>query len=142
MKLPKDYLYTLEMKVRDYECDLQGVVNNANYLHYMEHTRHEFLLTLDEDFESLHKDGIDLFVRRVEVTYLRSLRSGDLFVSGLTMRRSGAKLCFQQDIYLTDGTPISKGIVEAVAVVNGTISRGEIFDQLVEIAVRKEGVAD
>ena len=32
------YIYELEMKVRDYECDLQGIVNNANYQHYLEHT--------------------------------------------------------------------------------------------------------
>ena len=38
------YVYELKMKVRDYECDLQGIVNNANYQHYIEHTRHEFLL--------------------------------------------------------------------------------------------------
>ena len=39
------YIYELTMKVRDYECDLQGIVNNANYQHYLEHTRHEFLLS-------------------------------------------------------------------------------------------------
>lgn len=36
------YIYELPIKVRDYEVDAEGIVNNANYLHYLEHTRHEF----------------------------------------------------------------------------------------------------
>ena len=60
----KTYVYQHEDKVRDYECDLQGVVNNANYLHYMEHTRHEFLLSLGENFitwlESIGGFGTDI----------------------------------------------------------------------------------
>ena len=61
----KTYLFTLEDKVRDYECDLQGVVNNANYQHYMEHARHEFLEYLGENFGAMHEQGIDAFVARV-----------------------------------------------------------------------------
>ena len=45
----------LEMKVRDYECDLQGIVNNANYQHYLEHTRHEFLTSVGVSFAALHE---------------------------------------------------------------------------------------
>ena len=45
-----NYIYELEMKVRDYECDLQGIVNNANYQHYLEHTRHEFLTSVGISF--------------------------------------------------------------------------------------------
>ena len=29
------YIYELKLKVRDYECDLQGIVNNANYQHFL-----------------------------------------------------------------------------------------------------------
>lgn len=50
-----NYIYELEMKVRDYECDLQGIVNNANYQHYLEHTRHEFLTSVGVSFAALHE---------------------------------------------------------------------------------------
>ena len=58
----RKYIFELEMKVRDYECDLQGVVNNANYQHYMEHARHEFLEHTGANFGELHQQGIDAIV--------------------------------------------------------------------------------
>lgn len=72
-------IFTCQMAVRDYECDMQGVVNNAVYLHYLEHARHEFLKSLGLDFASLTADGIIVVVVRAEIDYLQSLRSGDLF---------------------------------------------------------------
>ena len=38
--------FTLTLAVRDYECDLQGVVNNAVYQNYLEHARHQYLQSL------------------------------------------------------------------------------------------------
>ena len=46
-----NYIFETEMEVRDYECDIQGIVNNANYLHYTEHTRHLYLTSLGVSFE-------------------------------------------------------------------------------------------
>jgi len=39
----ENYRFKLNFEVRDYECDLSGIVNNAVYLHYLEHARHELL---------------------------------------------------------------------------------------------------
>ena len=73
----KDYAFEIEMKVRDYECDLQGVVNNSNYQHYMEHARHEFLETTGTSFSALHDQGIDVMVSRIDISYKHSLRGSD-----------------------------------------------------------------
>ena len=131
----KQYLFQLEDKVRDYECDLQGVVNNANYQHYMEHTRHEFLESLGENFGAMHEQGIDAFVSRVNIQYKHSLRSGDRYRSCLNLSKKGPKLIFEQDIYrLSDGALATRGTVESVVVQNGRLTRGEYFDELLKKA--------
>ena len=131
----KQYLFQLEDKVRDYECDLQGVVNNSNYQHYMEHTRHEFLESLGENFGAMHEQGIDAFVSRVDIQYKLSLRSGDRYRSCLNLSKKGPKLIFEQDIYrLSDGALATRGTVESVVVQNGRLTRGEYFDELLKKA--------
>ena len=129
----KTYVYQHEDKVRDYECDLQGVVNNANYLHYMEHTRHEFLLSLGENFSDLHDRGMDLFVARIEIQLKHSLPSGDRYLSCLNASKEGVKLVMSQDIYkLPEKELVSRGTVDCVLVDNGKLSRGEYFDELLK----------
>lgn len=130
MNLEK-YAFTHEMKVRDYECDLQGIVNNANYQHYMEHSRHEFLESLGVNFGKLHEDGIDAMVAKITIEYKVPLRSGDRFVVRINIQRQGAKIVFFQDIYrLSDGKLCTKGAVETICVENGRLTRGEIFDEV------------
>ena len=124
-------MHELKMKVRDYECDLQGIVNNANYQHYMEHSRHELLDKLGVNFGKLHEDEIDAMVAKITIEYKIPLRSGDKFVVGINLQRQGPKIVFYQDIYrLSDGKLCTKGIVETICVENGRLTRGEIFDEV------------
>ncbi len=95
-----EYTHSLEFKVRDYECDLQGVVNNAVYQNYLEHARHELLLARGIDFAALSRAGIDLVVVRAELDYRQSLGSGDRFVVRSRIEQvSRVRFEFRQDIY-------------------------------------------
>ena len=92
--------FTLEFKVRDYECDLQGVVNNAVYQNYLEHARHEFLLSKGISFAELSKKKVDLVVIRTELDYKSPLRSGDEFIIEVSFEQvSPMRFCFNQTIY-------------------------------------------
>ncbi|MFY8274030.1 acyl-CoA thioesterase [Pseudoalteromonas sp. SSDWG2] len=92
--------FRLTMKVRDYECDLQGIVNNSVYFNYLEHARHEFLLAKNIDFVALAKDKINLVVVRSEMDYKSSLVPGDEFyVTVEVLRESRLKFAFIQHIY-------------------------------------------
>lgn len=111
VKEEKKYEYELEFSVRDYECDLQGIVNNAVYLNYLEHTRHQYLLNKKIDFAKLHNEGIDLVVSRIEIDYKYSLTSDDKFVVKVnTYKEGNLRLVFEQDIYKL---PDNKHVVHA-----------------------------
>lgn len=95
-----EYSFKLDFKVRDYECDIQGVVNNGVYQNYLEHARHEFLLASGIDFAELAKQKINLVVTRAELDYKYPLRSGEAFWVGLSLQQaSRIKFAFLQDIH-------------------------------------------
>jgi len=129
----KEYEGNLEFTVRDYECDIQGVVNNANYQHYLEHARHEFLISRGLSFSKLHEEGTDLIVTRVEIDYKYPLRSHDNFVVRTNIEREGnVRLVFIQDIFrIPDEKLIIKARVTGVATRKGRpIAPGDIISML------------
>lgn len=109
--------------------DAEGIVNNANYLHYLEHTRHEFCQEAGLSFRRMHEEGLDPVVTRIEIKYLRSLGLGDSMVSKLSLSRRGPVFVFNQDIFTPEGSPVVTAVVEIVSFENGRISRGERLAQ-------------
>lgn len=127
-----EWTYCLEMKVRDYECDVQGVVNNANYQHYLEHTRHEYLLSLGTGFMKLRNEGVDAIVTKVCLKYKHPLKSGDVFLSCLNVRREGVRYVFEQNLYLkSDEALLLMGEVETVLMKDGRILREDLLDGII-----------
>ena len=122
----KEYIFSLEIPVRDYELDSEGIVNNANYLHYLEHTRHAFVKSRGYSFGEMSADGIIPVVNRIEVDYKRPLRSGDVMVSRLWVEHLGVRYLFHQDIYnKVDSLLVASAVVSIVTLVNGQLSRSD-----------------
>lgn len=108
--------FVLDFQVRDSELDQYGVVNNAIYQVYLEHTRHEFLIAVGMDAAEIAREGRSLAVSGINIRYRAPLRSRDLFQVSLTISRlSGARVEIHQIIRKPGGeTLILEAWVEAV----------------------------
>ena len=123
----ENYVYELEMSFRDYELDSEGIVNNANYLHYLEHTRHEFCSANGISFAEMQNRGIIPVLNRVEIDYKTPLRSGDRFVSKLWLERRGVRFVFHQDLFKLSGETVVSAVVSCVCLENGKLDRGDML---------------
>ncbi|MDD2244397.1 MAG: thioesterase family protein [Dysgonamonadaceae bacterium] len=123
-------IFEYEMKVRDYECDAQGHVNNANYQHYFEVTRHEFMEKVGLNFFDLHNKGIDAVVSRVAIRYKIPLIGMDVFKCTISqIERVSLKYIFHQEIIrLSDNALCAKGQIEVVNLINGKLTKPDVFD--------------
>lgn len=131
------YIYELELKVRDYECDIQGVVNNSVYQNYLEHTRHEFFENNQVSFAELHNRGIDAMVSSIEIAYKTPLRPGDNFVSKLYVTKEGVRYIFHQVICRKlDNKLAIKAKVDVVVVIDGKLAAS--LSELDELVKRSE----
>ena len=126
----KRYIFETRMEVRDYECDIEGIVNNANYLHYAEHTRHLFLKSLGVSFAKLHEQGIDAVVHSMKLQYKVPLRCDDEFISRLNLKKDRFKYMFYQDIYrASDEQLCFRATVELVCLINGQLGNSPEYDE-------------
>ena len=126
----QNYIFEHRDKVRDYECDLQGIVNNANYQHYLEHTRHEFLSAHGISFAELHQRGTDAVVARISMQFKLPLRSGDEWVCKLWVKKERVRWVFMQDIFrAADMKLCVRGQVDTVCVVNGQLGESEELNE-------------
>lgn len=125
-----NYIFETRMEVRDYECDIQGIVNNANYLHYTEHTRHLFLKDCGLSFSELHDKGIDAVVARMSLQYKVPLRCDDEFISRLSLSKEGIRYIFYQDLFrAADEKLCFRAKVELVCLINGRLGDSSEYDE-------------
>lgn len=127
MKQPIKYQYGLTLKVRDYECDLQGW---------------SIIATISATWSTRVMSfgwRWAIALRRCTIWVLTSssTRSQSPIiarcVAGIPFTRHcvrdvRVKLIFDQIIVRSDGVKCASGVVEAVAVQNGRTTRGECFD--------------
>ena len=134
----KKYLFQTRMEVRDYECDIEGIVNNANYLHYTEHTRHRFLRSLGVSFSDLHDKGVDAVVARMTLKFKVPLRCDDEMVSCMNLRIEGMRYVFEHDIYRASDMKLSfHADVDLVTLINGKLGISEDYDNAFLPVIKK-----
>ena len=118
-----EYTFENEDVVRDYECDIQGIVNNAKYQHYLEHSRHLYVINKGVSFSALHEQEIDVVVAKLEMAFKTPLRPNDHYISRLRVEKNGIRYEFHQAIFRkADNQLCVTAKVTCVAIVNGKLA--------------------
>ena len=127
-----DSVFEIEMMVRDYECDIQGIVNNSVYQNYLEHARHEFLHHVGLNFTELHAEGIDAVVIGIQLDYKLPLKPRDTFIVKLGMHKQGrVRFVFDQAIFRkADDQLVLKAQVTGVLTRKGRPIAPTVFDEV------------
>lgn len=101
--------HTIEISVRYYETDGQGIVHHANYFQYFELARVQMLKAAGFDYADLEHDGYLLVVHSISCRYLLPAKFGDtLRIETTVERATPARIdhsykVYRDDILLAEG---------------------------------------
>ncbi|OGB65694.1 MAG: hypothetical protein A2Y94_04880 [Caldithrix sp. RBG_13_44_9] len=93
-------IFTTSFKVRSYECDSYGHVNNAVYLNYLEFARMSALLEKGFTLDLMKKSGYLVVIRKIEIEYKSPLFQGDeVTIKTFTSESRNTSGTFTQQVY-------------------------------------------
>ena len=121
-------IFEYRMKVRDYECDAQGHVNNANYQHYFGHPPRvpgAGGAKLLPAAPGVHRRGGTGRHTVQDTPY----RHGRVPLHRYPDRATERVIFHQEIIRLKDNALCAKAKIEVVNLVNGKLSKPEVFDE-------------
>ena len=101
-------------RVRTYECDSYGHVNNANYLNYLEYARYEFLRDVGFDFKAATEAGYGVYIARVEIDYkMPAFADDELLIKSCPVKKGAVSGVIAQEIWRGDDLLIAAKVTWA-----------------------------
>lgn len=127
--------HEIEIEVRYYETDGQGIVHHANYFPYFELARVQMLKAHGYDYADLEREGILLVVHSIGCKYHLPAKFGDtLRILTTVERATPARIDHNYRVFRAD-TLLAEGKSTIACVdVSGTVQRMPEFLQIKENA--------
>jgi acyl-CoA thioester hydrolase len=122
--------FTHRIRVRYGECDLQGVVFNANWLAYFDVVITELWRELAGGYSEMLEQGADMMVAEAGVRFRGSARFDDVVEFRLSVTRLGETAVSTRIDATVDGQPAVEGTMRHVFVEPGTNTKLRIPDHI------------
>ena len=112
------------LKVRTYECDANGHVNNAHYLNYLEFARYELLKDVGFDYIAVTKAGYGVYVARIEIDYKKpAFTDDDLLIVSWPVKKGAVSGVIMQEIRRGDDLIVAAKVTWAFVDSKGAPTR-------------------
>ena len=104
----------MKRKVQYYETDMMGVVHHANYLHWMEEARIDFMDRMGFPYQRMEAEGVLSPVKSIQVNYLKPCTFGDEVDITVGVKEfNGVVITMMYDMRV-NGEPVFSGTSEHV----------------------------
>ncbi len=104
LKINTNDIFRHYFEVRDNEIDVQGIVNNTNYMVYLGHARHKYIRSIGIDFNEYAARGHNFVLLDCTMQFKHSLKPDDSFyvTCRILPTESPIRFAFEQEIRLKE----------------------------------------